>query len=130
VLKQHRNRGHGPTIVRGYRESGADWILQIDADGEIPPQPFEKLWDARHEYDLLLLWRTVRAVPRHRRVLSLSARLMLRVLFRAGVSDVNCPYRLYRRRAFSNLISLVKDEDAIPNAALTGLSGASAKLMC
>ncbi|MDX1385296.1 MAG: glycosyltransferase family 2 protein, partial [Thermoanaerobaculia bacterium] len=32
-VDRHENRGHGPTVLRGYREATAEWILQIDSDG-------------------------------------------------------------------------------------------------
>src|SRR5262249_37774630 len=50
----HANRGHGHTVLGGYREARADWIFQTDSDGEIAPASFRALWDARHGHDLVL----------------------------------------------------------------------------
>ena len=40
------NSGHGPTILRGYREAAADgfdWVFQIDSDDEMGPEKFAEL---------------------------------------------------------------------------------------
>ena len=36
------NSGHGPTILRGYREAAedSDWVFQIDSDDEMGPDSF------------------------------------------------------------------------------------------
>ena len=47
----HRqNVGHGPSCRYGYQtavEQGAEWMLQIDSDGQCDPEFFSKFWEAR-----------------------------------------------------------------------------------
>src|SRR5213594_2830385 len=38
------NRGHGPTILRGYREARGEWVFQTDSDGEMGPESFPLVW--------------------------------------------------------------------------------------
>src|SRR5262245_12088669 len=46
-VARHTNRGHGPTILRGYREACGIWVLQVDSDDEIPASMFRRIWDRR-----------------------------------------------------------------------------------
>ncbi len=39
-VERHANMGHGPTILRGYREARGRWVLQLDGDGEVGPEAF------------------------------------------------------------------------------------------
>ena len=39
------NSGHGPTILKGYREnSEAEFVFQVDSDNEIKADQFYKIW--------------------------------------------------------------------------------------
>jgi hypothetical protein len=46
----------------------------------------------------------------------------VRLLFGAGVRDVNIPYRLYRREVLAELLPLVPPEAFAPNVILAGLA--------
>ncbi len=48
------NEGHGPTLIRGYKQAlaeHADFIFQTDSDGQTNPNEFESFWEKRHDYD-------------------------------------------------------------------------------
>ena len=97
-VTRQANRGHGPTVLRGYREAAAEWIAQADADGEIPAAAFAALWERRRSADLVLGRRTGRPQRAARRAVSAVARAAVRVLGGgAGAADVNVPFRLLRR---------------------------------
>ena len=62
VVHNKVNSGHGPTVLRGYKDnSDIEWIFQIDSDDEIGPESFELLWKKRESYDLLLGRRCLRS---------------------------------------------------------------------
>lgn len=122
VVGYHANRGHGPTVLAGYREAAGTWVFQVDADDEVGPEPFEAFWRARHDYDLQIGHRRDRAQTLGRRVLSWGSRTMVGVLFGTGISDVNTPYRLMRRSALASLLSVVPEDTFAPNVAISGLA--------
>ena len=97
LVTRHSNRGHGPTILRGYREARGEWVFQTDSDGEMEPDSFSKLWEKRADYDFLLGIRGGREWTPPRWVMTRGSRLAVRMLFGTGVLDVNTPYRLMRR---------------------------------
>jgi len=121
-IERHSNIGHGPTILRGYRQARGEWVLQIDSDREIRAAAFEQLWRHRHEYDLLMGRRTDRASPVARRVVTWMARTTIRSLFGAPVQDVNTPYRLVRRDALEQMVTRIPDAAFAPNVIMSGLA--------
>ena len=38
VVTSKANSGHGPTILRGYREARGEWVFQVDSDDEMGPE--------------------------------------------------------------------------------------------
>jgi hypothetical protein len=122
TVAPHANVGHGPTILRGYREARGEWVLQIDSDGEMRSSSFEKLWQRRGDYDLLLGRRVGRSAPTARRVVTLLARATVRVMYGARVVDVNAPYRLIRRSALQRMVARIPDRVFAPNVIMVGLA--------
>jgi dolichol-phosphate mannosyltransferase len=116
------NRGHGPTILRGYREARGEWVFQVDGDGEMPETAFGPLWERREDYDLLLGHRAERRAPPMRRVVTELSRLSVRLLFGAGVRDVNAPYRLFRGTSLADLLRDLPGDVFAPNVILAGLA--------
>lgn len=122
TVRWHANRGHGPTLLRGYREAQGKWILQVDSDGEIPSENFELLWEYRLDHDFLVGQRTGRTQSMARRILTRGTGAVVGFFFGSCVKDVNCPLRLMRRDKFIHLFSLLPEDIFAPNAVLSGLA--------
>ncbi|MBP7777957.1 MAG: glycosyltransferase family 2 protein [Acidobacteria bacterium] len=122
VVRRHANRGHGPTILRGYREARGEWILQADSDGEIDVRSLSAFWNARARADFVIGRRVDRSSPWVRRLITGVSSLSVRWLFGAGVHDVNCPFRLMRASQLAPLLAVVPDDTFAPNVALSGLA--------
>jgi dolichol-phosphate mannosyltransferase len=121
VATRQQNRGHGPTVLRGYLEAGSAWIFQVDGDGEIGPGDFEQFWRCREQFDFLIGYRADRQSVLGRRLISAVSRQAVRMLFGSGVRDVNTPYRLMRRTAIAPLLPFLEGTFA-PNVILAGLA--------
>lgn len=118
------NSGHGPTILRGYREAAedADWVFQIDSDDEMGPESFPELWSKRNDYDFLVGRRDGRRQPLARKVVSFVSRLSVRLFYGKGIWDVNTPYRLMRAEVFAPFYAQIPDDTFAPNVILSGLA--------
>lgn len=116
------NRGHGPTLVRGYEECIGDWVFQTDSDGEIPASEFVELWRSRNAFDYLLGYRVGRTSTLPRRAISVLAALSVRALFGRWFRDVNVPFRLIRRSCLHEILPRVPREAFAPNVLLSGLA--------
>ncbi len=124
-ITHHPNRGHGPTILRGYREARGRWVLQVDGDGEIDARSITAAWPLREEHDMVIGFRRARRLPPARRLLSWSARLVVRMAFATRLRDVNCPFRLMRRDRLRDMLNEIPDQTFAPNVALAGLAHAA-----
>ena len=119
------NEGHGPTIHRGYREAAAEaeWIFQMDGDGEMPASAFPGFWRDRQQAEGLFGQRTGRQESGARRLISGVSRAVVRFLAGGGVADVNVPYRLIRARCLAALLPRIPASTFAPNLAISGLMG-------
>ena len=125
------NTGHGPTILRGYRQAVkvADWVFQCDSDGEMKAEHFPVLWEERDGYDALFGVRQGRAQNIGRKLISACSRLTVRLVFGPGVVDVNTPYRLIRADILSRIVNQIPDETFAPNVIISGaLAKAGARI--
>ena len=122
IVTRQENAGHGPTVLRGYREARGRWVFQIDSDNEMGPESFPDFWSRRDQYDFLVARRDGRQSPFVRRVISAFSRLTVRLAFGRSVWDVNCPYRLMRREALLHLVARVPESAFAPNVILSGLA--------
>ena len=123
IVHDKTNSGHGPTILKAYRElQDAEWLFQIDSDNEISSRYFSELWDARHNYDFLIGQRvyTSRALSRY--LISWFSKLTVQLFYGSGIADVNVPYRLLRRAAFAEIFETIPDNTFAPNIIITGLA--------
>ncbi|MFL5913787.1 MAG: glycosyltransferase family 2 protein [Gaiellaceae bacterium] len=117
-LKVHhapRNGGHGPALRRALDESTGDWIFQIDSDGQQLLSEFWKLWERRHDADLVIGKRPIHRNGRHRIVVSAGARYVSRGLGGGDIRDVNCPFKLFRRAVWEDLRDDIPASPMVPS---------------
>ena len=91
------NSGHGQTCIEGYKmaiENGADWIFQIDSDGQCDAQYFEKLISFTERYKSIYGVRKVRDDGIKRVVISAFVVVFTFLATGKWIPDPNVPYRL------------------------------------
>lgn len=117
------NSGHGPTILKGYREAAAraNWVFQCDSDDEMKPDDFSRLWEKREKYDALMGIRAHREQSGGRKFLSGGSRIVIKLLFGRGVRDVNVPYRLMRSSVLAPMLQKIPDDTFAPNLLISGM---------
>lgn len=122
VVRTQVNKGHGPTILRGYKEARGEWVFQVDGDDAMGPGGFEALWALRESYDFLLGARQYRRSPLWREIITLASRLSVWALFSIRVHDVNTPYRLMRSSCLRSMLPLLPADSFAPNLILAGIA--------
>jgi glycosyltransferase involved in cell wall biosynthesis len=121
VVRQ-TNAGHGAACRRGYQEavaSNADWVLQIDSDGQCDPAYFPDFWQARAGHDCVFGRRSTRADGTGRRFVSFVCRTLVGLLAGVRAPDFNVPYRLMRRTALASALPRVHAGFELQNVGLT-----------
>lgn len=117
------NSGHGPTILKGYKESiDSEWLFQMDSDDEIAPDYFPELWNNRDKFDFLIGNRKNRNTPIARKVISWISRVTIRVFYGSKVFDVNCPYRLMKSNMVKDFLQTIPDNTLAPNLIIAGMA--------
>lgn len=116
------NKGHGPSILRGYTEAVplAEWVFQCDSDDEMGPASFHELWNLRHGADAVLGCRRNRQQGLQRRLVTAGSRVAVRLLFGPGIRDVNVPYRLIHTRALRPILAHIPADTFAPNVVISG----------
>lgn len=121
LISTHTNRGHGQTCLEGYRkagELGADWIMQIDSDGQCDPQYFHKLWKLRTAAQVIYGVRKNRDDGFRRVVASEILRWSILLRFGTWIADPNVPYRLMRTAEIIPLVERIPSSFHLANVAL------------
>jgi len=119
VLRAEQNAGHGPSVMRGLALARADWVFQLDSDGQFVVADFTKLWSLRESCDLVLGVRVDRHDPLHRLLLSRTVRIATSLLAGRRVRDANTPFRLLRRSVFTDLEGCLEPQTLAPNILVT-----------
>lgn len=121
IVHNKANSGHGPTILKGYRENNSsEWIFQTDSDNELPASYFKYLWKKRDEFDFLIGIRDGRSQHPFRRFVSAVSRWTVWLFYNKGVKDVNAPYRLMRVDCFKDMYFKIPDDTFAPNLIVSG----------
>ena len=110
VERSEQNRGHGPTVRRGLDLARADWIFELDSDGQFVVSDFWSLWERRATADVIVGVRTERHDPRHRQLLSRGVALVTSALALRRLRDPNDPFRLIRREVWEDLRQFIPED--------------------
>jgi glycosyltransferase involved in cell wall biosynthesis len=116
------NSGHGPTCLLGYGlaiRSGAQWIFQIDSDGQCDPQQFRSFWESRGDGPAHYGCRKAREDGWIRRLISKFLSLVILIVSFRWVKDANVPYRLMSREALGDALLRIPPNFRLSNALLT-----------
>jgi len=117
------NSGHGPTILKGYKENlDADWLFQIDSDNELRTESFHLLWEVRKEYDFVIGVRVQRESPLPRVIITQISRWVVGIFYGYKVKDVNAPYRLMRVEKFKDDLLRIPNLTFAPNLIISGIA--------
>lgn len=97
LVQTQKNQGHGRACLTGYKkaeELGAEYVMQIDSDGQCDPVYFPGFWERRKESPLYGR-RYERLDGIGRKIISLTLRFTLYLFTGTKLHDTNVPYRLY-----------------------------------
>jgi dolichyl-phosphate beta-glucosyltransferase len=110
LLKAPKNSGKGSAVQRGMLAAQGRYILFDDADNSTPVEEIEKLLRMldREHYDIAVGSRAADGAEEahrslKRRVLSGGLRWFVRHIFRIGVRDTQCGFKMYRREVARRL---------------------------
>ena len=113
VVHHPKNRGYGGALRTGFATAGKDLIFYTDGDGQYDPAEMTVLWNTlRDDVDWVNGWKISRADPLHRIIIGRVYHYLVKFLFGLKVRDVDCDFRLMRRRIF-DVVRLEKNSGVI-----------------
>lgn len=110
VLRHPQNRGYGASLKTGIHRAQGEYILTFDADGQHVPAEIPRLLDGAADYDLTVGARDANASPPQRRPGKAALALLMRLLMRAEIVDINCGLRLIRRKTILRYLHLCSNQ--------------------
>ena len=98
------NRDYGAALQTGFRSATKELIFYTDGDAQYDPAELAVLWRAlTPESDLVNGYKISRADPLHRIVIGRVYHHIVSTLFGLRLRDVDCDFRLMRRRIFDRI---------------------------
>jgi glycosyltransferase involved in cell wall biosynthesis len=113
IVHHPANRGYGGALRSGFAAASKEFIFYTDGDAQYDPAEMAVLWaKMSDEVDWVNGWKISRADPLHRIIIGRTYHHMVTLLFGLKVRDVDCDFRLMRRRIF-DVVRLEKDSGVI-----------------
>ncbi|MGH2570619.1 MAG: glycosyltransferase family 2 protein [bacterium] len=97
------NRGYAQALRSGFTTAKMPLVFYTDSDNQFDVRELKNLLAAIDDYDIVCGFRIYRYDPVSRLVLSWGYNLIVRVLFRIRVRDVDCAFKLFRREIFDRI---------------------------
>ena len=113
IVHHQKNRGYGGALRSGFATATKDYVFYTDGDAQYDPAEMTLLWEKmRDDVDWVNGWKISRSDPMHRIIIGRVYHHMVKLLFGLRVRDVDCDFRLMRRRIF-DVVQLEKNSGVI-----------------
>ena len=131
IIIDKANEGHGPTLIKGYKEAlkfNPKYIFQMDSDNQIEFSEFIKIYQLKDEYDLIIGKRFQRNDPYIRIIISKILTLVIAVFHQVWIIDSNSPFRLMSNKFLRENINKSQNS-VVPNIILSILAAKIKKII-
>jgi glycosyltransferase involved in cell wall biosynthesis len=113
VVHHQANRGYGGALRTGFATASKDFVFYTDGDAQYDPAEMTLLWEKMAaDVDWVNGWKISRSDPLHRILIGRLYHHIVKLLFGLKVRDVDCDFRMMRRRIF-DVVRLEKNSGVI-----------------
>jgi glycosyltransferase involved in cell wall biosynthesis len=113
IVHHQRNQGYGGALRSGFATATKELVFYTDGDAQYDPAEMALLWEKMTpDVDWVNGYKISRSDPFHRVVIGRVYHHVVKVLFGFKVRDVDCDFRLIRRRVF-DVVRLEKSSGVI-----------------
>jgi glycosyltransferase involved in cell wall biosynthesis len=104
AIHHPRNLGYGAALITGFKNASKDLIFYTDGDGQYDVREIHNLLaQLRPNIDLVNGYKVKRSDAWYRVWIGALYRRTMRLVFALSISDVDCDFRLLRRRIFDTI---------------------------
>jgi glycosyltransferase involved in cell wall biosynthesis len=113
IIHHPQNRGYGGALRTGFASATKEWIFYTDGDAQYDARELKNLVAlANDDVDFINGWKIERHDPAHRIIIGRIYQYMIKAGFGLRLKDVDCDFRLMRRRVFDE-VELTSDSGVI-----------------
>lgn len=113
VIHHKKNLGYGAVLRKGFSTAKKyDYTFYTDGDNQYDVSEIEKMLPYLSDYDVVIGFRTKRALTFSRQLQTLFFNWLIRFLFSTTIKDINCSMKIVSKRAL-NSITLESDSSFI-----------------
>src|SRR5215510_16100858 len=103
IFHHNPNRGYAEALKTGFTNARYQLIFYTDSDNQFDVTEMPRLLPLIEDADIVNGFRVYRFDPLTRLVLSWGFNLIVRVIFRIKVRDIDCAFKLFRREVFDKV---------------------------
>jgi glycosyltransferase involved in cell wall biosynthesis len=104
VIHHKTNQGYGAALRSGFKHARKDLVFYTDGDAQYDVRDLVTLFSLmRDGIDVVNGYKIRRADRRRRKVLGAIYNRLARLMFRVPIRDIDCDFRLMRRRAIERI---------------------------
>ncbi len=103
LISHEKNQGYGAALRTGFKNVRKDLVFLTDGDNQFRLSDIDKLFSKIDGCDVVTGFRIVRQDKAHRRLNGFLWTQLNKFLFKLPVRDVDCAFKLFRKRALNGL---------------------------
>ncbi|MCS6884260.1 MAG: glycosyltransferase family 2 protein [Acidobacteriota bacterium] len=103
VIHHPKNLGYAKALKSGFTNARSDLIFYTDSDNQFDVREIKNFIAPIEDYDIVCGFRIYRYDPLTRLFLSWGFNLLVRIIFRIRVRDIDCAFKLFRREVFEKV---------------------------
>src|SRR5215510_5196593 len=103
IFHHNPNRGYAEALKTGFTNARYQLIFYTDSDNQFDVREITNLLPLIENADIVNGFRIYRFDPLTRLVLSWGFNLLVRIIFRIRVRDIDCAFKLFRREVFDKV---------------------------
>jgi glycosyltransferase involved in cell wall biosynthesis len=103
VIHHPTNLGYAQALSNGFTSAKSELIFYTDSDNQFDVKELKNFIAPIEDYDLVCGFRIYRYDPLTRLFLSWGFNLLVRMIFRIRVRDIDCAFKLFRKEIFEKI---------------------------
>jgi glycosyltransferase involved in cell wall biosynthesis len=115
LVNHEKNKGYGEAVKTGLYAAKMDYIVFIDSDGQFNFEDINKFLGKIEEADIVVGYRMDRQDSPMRLINGWGWTQLSNILFGLGVKDVDCAFKLFRRRVIDTIPPIESTRGAMIN---------------
>lgn len=115
LVNHQINRGYGEAVKTGFYAAKYDYITFIDSDGQFDFTDIHKFIERIEDADIVVGYRVNRQDSLMRLINGWGWTQLSNILFGLGVKDVDCAFKLFRRKVIDTIPHLESTRGAMIN---------------